>query len=113
MGHSQFVATITGTAGWESITGGKPCLVFGHAWYESIPGVIKYTPNLTLSDVLDQVIDHTTQKKVFEVLYKKMRTGIVDADYIKMHPNYDFEENANKVARFLSEIIFEKSSALR
>ncbi len=112
MGHSRFVATITGTAGWEAITGGKPCLVFGHAWYVSIPGVVKYTPTVTLSDILSQEIDQVIQKKVYEALYKKMRTGIVDADYIQMHPSYDFEENANKVAEFLSEIILDKPSFL-
>jgi hypothetical protein len=110
MERSRFVATITGTAGWEAITGGKPCLVFGYAWYMSIPGVVKYAPTVTLDDILNQVIDHTVQKRVFEQLCKKMRTGIVDADYIKIHPHYDFEENANRVAGFLSEIILDKPS---
>ncbi len=87
-------------------------LGFGHAWYVSIPGVVKYTPTVTLSYILSQEIDQTLQKKVYEALYRKMRTGIVDADYIKIQPSYDFERNANKVAEFLSEIILEKPSFL-
>ena len=32
---SKFVATITGTAGWEAISGGENVLIFGLAWYKN------------------------------------------------------------------------------
>jgi hypothetical protein len=36
---AQAVATVTGTAGWEALTMGVPCLLFGKAWYRRCPGV--------------------------------------------------------------------------
>ena len=78
MHHSQFVATITGTAGWESITGGKPCLVFGLAWYVSLPGVVQYKSDICLEDVLSAKIDRNEQEVAFDNLMSKTRVGILD-----------------------------------
>ena len=36
--HSQAVATITGTAGWEAIIRQKPVLIFGFPWYQDCEG---------------------------------------------------------------------------
>ena len=44
----QFVATITGTVGWEAICKGKNVLVFGIPWYRDLTGVISFREGLTL-----------------------------------------------------------------
>ena len=41
-------ATITGTVGWEAITGGKPVIIFGRAWYKTLTGVYTFSPELDL-----------------------------------------------------------------
>lgn len=41
MKRSIAVATVTGTAGWESILRSKPAVVFGYPWYQHAPGVLK------------------------------------------------------------------------
>lgn len=37
--HCKAVATVTGTAGFEGLFFGKPCLMFGHRFYQYAPGV--------------------------------------------------------------------------
>lgn len=59
MQKCQFVATITGTAGWEAISGGKNALVFGYAWYRYLPGVSIYNENISLDDILNRKINHS------------------------------------------------------
>lgn len=39
--NCDFVYTISGTAGWEAIKSGKKCLLLGHCWYETAPGVYR------------------------------------------------------------------------
>ena len=58
MEHSQFVASITGTMLYEAVSGGKPALMFGHFWYDRLPGVFKYTPDLKVEDIMNCQIDH-------------------------------------------------------
>jgi hypothetical protein len=53
---AQTVATVSGTAGWESILRGKPALVFGHAWYQFAPGAIRVKNSIDCRKALDQIM---------------------------------------------------------
>jgi hypothetical protein len=110
MEHCQFVATITGTAGWESITGGKPCLLFGLAWYAQIPGAVKYTPSITVKDILDTPINQTDQATAFAKIYKKTRAGMVDYGYRYINVGYTAESNSEKLYKFLEYAILKNSN---
>lgn len=35
------VVTVTGTAGWEALVNGKPCILFGNAWYSECSGAYR------------------------------------------------------------------------
>ena len=50
--HSQAVATITGTIGWEAMVIGKPVIAFGLTWYEYFDGVLKVTNEETASEIV-------------------------------------------------------------
>ena len=70
MQDCQFVATITGTAGWEAITGGKPALVFGLALYRYLSGVSIYHDGITVKEILENNIDIVKlERQVYALKY--------------------------------------------
>ncbi len=46
--RAVLVATITGTAGYEALLAGKPCLYFGEPWYGDLLGATRFDPALDL-----------------------------------------------------------------
>ncbi|PVZ70209.1 capsular polysaccharide export protein, LipB/KpsS family [Pelagibaculum spongiae] len=78
---SCIVATITGTAGWESIRLKRPVLTFGDAWYDGFPGVYKFNPKLNLKEISEEKINPDSIRKHFESWLKNCWVGIVDSDY--------------------------------
>jgi len=103
--NCQFSATITGTVGWESITGGKPTLIFGNAWYEKLPGVIKYSSKTSLEDILNTKINHTLLEKEYNNLLKKSGYGIIDRGYIANYKTYNNQDNTQHIKNSLKKII--------
>lgn len=108
--HCRFVATVTGTAGWEAIRGGKKVLVFGKAWYRSLPGAISYRPGIKLEEILAAPLRHEALEQELSKIVTKMPTGVIDYDYRVMVPDFSEEENIRRVFQALSEIIFEPIS---
>lgn len=103
--NCQFVSTITGTAAWESISGGKCALVFGKAWYLNLPGVFEYSDDVALHDILDFRIDHAQLEQAYNRLIRKTATGVVDHDYIPLVENYSHSQNAIFLEAFASKFL--------
>ena len=103
--NSQFVATLTGTVGWEAISGGKPALIFGYTWYESLPGIIKYNENLKIDDILNISINHSELEAKLNNLLSYSFKGIVDKNYIQIYPKYNQKENEKLVYNSLTKVI--------
>ena len=103
--NSQFVATITGTVGWEAISAGKKALIFGKAWYERLPGIVKYSKDLTIDEILNLNFEHQDLEREYNSLMKKTAIGIIDRGYIANFKNYTDENNTFYVKNSLEKII--------
>lgn len=105
-------ATITGTAGWESLFKGKPVIVFGDCFYDSAPGVFKIR---TLEDCRDAV--NTIVQNRFKYDEKKLKifvqsvsncaiNGSLDRDYFPFS-SFTHTENDQKILVFLRKFLNE------
>lgn len=106
----EFASTITGTLGWEAITGEKKVLVFGWGvWYKSLPGVFQYRSDLTVQEIIDY---HFTIKDVEQKLadlLSKTAEGVIynkgKISYANIVPNYTKEDNIDTIIRSLEVIL--------
>lgn len=105
MRTSQFVASVTGTACWESITGGKPALIFGQIWYMSYPGITVYRDGLTVDDVMNNTFTHEELERVHSELHCRSIPGIIGMSYSAIYPEFDEAVNENLVTEFLKKAI--------
>ena len=74
---SEFVATVTGTVGWEAICKGKIALVFGRAWYCNLPGVIEFREDLTYQMLLDCEVKHNDLEQNTGKLISRSHLGSI------------------------------------
>ena len=103
-----FIATVTGTVGWEALCRGKNILVFGNAWYKDFPGVIKYNDSLTYEEIIKKSSTEKSLLFKFQKLMAISHDGVIDRAYTNLVKNYDVEENINKTAKSISELILKK-----
>lgn len=97
--NSKFVATITGTVGWEALFEGKNVLVFGNSWYKSLPGVFSYDKGIKIQDILNYKLSHEELEREFDILMSKTGEGIVYGANISKNGNIE------KVSRNIKNII--------
>lgn len=98
---SKAVSLITGTAGWESVCGGKPVLVFGNAWYKSLTGVFEFDKNIDIEKILNYQINFDDLQNDFNQLIDKSRIGVIDKDYEVICNNYNQIENNDAIKEFI------------
>ncbi len=78
---SQIVATITGTAGFEAVIGGKPSIVFGAAWYAGCDGVFQFKSDLNLQEISSYKINHGKIQNFIDDLSLKLSDIQIDLTY--------------------------------
>jgi len=105
MRHSQFVSTISGSAGWEAIKGGKPVLIFGRAWYATLPGVFEFRPGMSLEEILACRIHHAELGEKVNELLTKTAVGVVDEDYSHTVKGYSDDQNNACLEEFFRKVL--------
>lgn len=105
--YSKFVATITGTVGWEAITGGKNALIFASAWYRTLPGVFEYSNKFNITDILNYKIDHVKFEKQFNEFYQTtLLPGVVAGDdFYNFNPKFEVNKNNDEIFNSLKLVI--------
>lgn len=107
--NAKICATISGTVGWEAITGGKPVIIFGRAWYKTLAGVHSFTPDLDLKQIGSEEVSFTELQQTFDDLTAKLAPGItLNENYPSYYKDYNVEENNVQVAKSLEKIIRSK-----
>lgn len=96
--RARFVATITGTVGWEAIRQGIPALTFGRAWYADLPGVVRFRPGLRYDQVAGLTWDHAALEQRTGALIAAMHDGHINRHFLKIAEG-DQSGNAALVAR--------------
>jgi len=97
--RALYVASISGTVGWEAVRKGKPALVFGHAWYASLPGVHTWHAGLTHADIVDHPPAHAALEQAAGQLLSQAHAGIISRHYATLVPGHDEARNAQAVAQ--------------
>lgn len=103
--NSQFVATITGTAGWEAVSGGKCALVFGLAWYRKLPGVFEYSYGVKIDEIISYKINHQELVDEYNKLMSKAYVGVLECGSEKAIKDYSVKKNNEYLYIALSKII--------
>lgn len=80
MESAQFVSTITGTAAWEAITGGKNALIFGRVWFDHFPGIFRFEEIESIREILQYRISHDDIQKETNKLRRKLIKGYYKQD---------------------------------
>ena len=105
----QFVATITGTVGWEAIRKGKNVLVFGKPWYRNLAGAISFREGLTLEEISKSTIEHEQlERQVGELISRSHVGNIQPLKRRHSSGGYDLESNANLVVNSVVQLIEHK-----
>ncbi len=103
--NAQIVGTVAGTAGWEGLLSGVPAVVFGGAWYRSLPGVTPYQEGLDFEKIAAAGVDHTALEKAYGALVDRSHKGAIDGLFFDKIEGFNSADNAACVAKSVIGLI--------
>lgn len=103
--RALYVATISGTVGWEAVRKGKPALVFGPTWYAGLPGVHTWHDGLTHDHILAHPPDHAALEQAAGQLLAQGHAGVITRHYKVLVADHDEARNAETVAASLLPVL--------
>lgn len=102
---ARFVATVTGTVGWEAIRTGKPALVFGKSWFRKLPGVVEWHDGIGYDQIAATRVDHAELERAVGALLARCHPGVLTRHFKAIVPGFDPEANAGRTARAVLDLI--------
>jgi hypothetical protein len=81
--NSLAVATLTGTVGMEALIRRKCAIVFGTAWYEKLPGILKISQKRDLENIFINMQAFKYDKQKLLQGLTDIRTGSIQAYHYK------------------------------
>tara|TARA_B100001741_G_C16544201_1_gene595902 strand:- start:137 stop:1513 length:1377 start_codon:yes stop_codon:yes gene_type:complete len=105
---SDMIATICGTIGLESLVKSKKCLVFGHAWFKNLHGVLKIENSTSEKQINEFFYDQFDKTKFLNDLKKLLSScdkGLISDYYEFMADNFDKNVNCTQVINNLNKFI--------
>jgi hypothetical protein len=109
--NAQFVATISGTVGWEALQMSKKVLLFGSIYYQGLPGVFTYNDSLKLEDILSYSPNLSDLETAVANLIARLETGVTNYYFADQVENFDVTQNARTIVSFLMKQMRIDSSA--
>ena len=94
--RAQFIAFI---AGWKAIKKGKPAMICSHTWFQRLPGIFKFSPDLDPMAVAEAVIDHSELEQATGNLVARGYEGLVFRGWQKALADFDPVKIADCMAR--------------
>lgn len=83
---SRAVATITGTAGWESVARHKSAIIFGNSWYMDAPGVKRIRSFQDLKNLFEADGSALAEKISDQELLAFLERKLKSFDHVMFHP---------------------------
>ena len=102
---AQFTATVSGTAGYESLRGGRVALYFGRPWWRSFPGAIPWKPGLDFHALAATRLDHAALEAAAGQVVARAHDGVIETIYSEATPGFDAAANACNVAGDLMALL--------
>ncbi len=102
---AKFVATISGVAGWEAVSAGKPALVFGKAWYRKFSGVFEFANEPRFDDIANSVVDLGALDQSVGALFANAHEGVVGSS----NEASDTDKNGQVVAAKILSLLNDTS----
>lgn len=102
---AKWVATVTGTVGWEAIQNHRKVLVFGKAWYRGLPGVIPYRDDVTYEDIENYSFDLDDLARKAGYLFEQSHKGVIARHYRETASDFDEEANIRNVSETIFKLL--------
>ena len=102
---ARLVATVSDPTGWEAVRAGVPVLVFGAAWYSSLPGVMAYRPDIDIEQLAGQLVSREKIAHCAALLFSRFHAGAIDESRFHLIENFDSNANTREVSGLIHGLL--------